>query len=137
MTTTKAKAAVKANKVEPIIAQDELSNTPEIANESPATEEGESVEAKERRCNILLQRFTSEDLRNKNPRIFERLYKTFEPMGIQDNPDAIYDLLTDYNNWLDTVRADLEAKAKREKEDAIERLKAIAEKAGIDLASLT
>ena len=133
--TTKAKAAVKAK-------SDELPTVVDQSIDDVATEETATVELVDeqgqpkRQCNVLLQKFTSEDIENKHPRLYERFYRTFEPMGIANDRNAVNALMDDYFEWMADAGKRIAEKQEQDRQDAIAKINALAEKMGIDLASI-
>lgn len=125
MATTKS-AAVKAKKEETI----EVSG---VDIEVDPVEVEPVTEAPKRR-NILLHRFTDEDLYNRNPEIYERLYKTFEPMGIAGNQEEIASLIQRYYDWYKDAQQQIEAEKKQKLAEAQEQIRKMAEKAGLKIS---
>jgi histidinol phosphatase-like PHP family hydrolase len=74
-----------------------------------------------------------EHLANRDPDLFDRLYRTFQPMGIEGDLSAIASLMTDYLDWLSSRKTALEAEAEAKKLEARQKLLALAAKAGITI----
>jgi hypothetical protein len=120
---TKAVAANKSKKEETI----EVTQEPLEANTEAQAEPTQSIH------NVLVHRFTPEDAASGNPALCERLYKTFQPMGIHDKPEAIASLMSLYTAWYAAKEAEIKAEEKRKQDEVKEKLRAMAEKAGIQL----
>jgi hypothetical protein len=143
MAIAKTKASVKTKAIAKSLRDDVIESQPETETAIEETEvvtQTESVTETEsatpelqRNKNVLLQRFTSADIAGHNPALYERLYKTFEPMGVAGNLEAITSLMTDYLEWLSSRKTALEAEAEAKKLEARQKLLALAAKAGITI----
>jgi 3'-phosphoadenosine 5'-phosphosulfate (PAPS) 3'-phosphatase len=138
---TKATTAAKAKKESEIVevADIEMEITSETTIESEIVEETPEVEvvveseAPAKIKNVLLHRFTQEDVTNKNPELMERLYKTFEPMGIHADRDQVFDLMEFYFDWYASRQEELKAEEERKRKDAMERIQKLAQQAGLEV----
>ncbi len=81
---------------------------------------------------ILLRNFSAEDVTNKNPDLHQRLFVTFKPLGIEDKPDLIHQLIDDYSIWQKANNAELQAEKLKAQAEAIEKAKQMLIKQGID-----
>ncbi|BAS57744.1 hypothetical protein NIES2135_28870 [Leptolyngbya boryana NIES-2135] len=59
---------------------------------------------------ILLKNFSIEDMTNKNPELYQRLFVTFKPLGIEDKPKLLHQLIDDFAVWQEANNAELQGR---------------------------
>lgn len=121
------------------IKSEAVTETVEVAGldieTTPVLEAVEPTETVERKksVNVLLARYTPEDLYNRNPEIYERFYKTLEPMGIAGDRDELFNLLDRYLDWYGEKQKELEAQEQQKRAEAEKKVRKLAEQLGLSV----
>lgn len=94
---------------------DEIANElAEFASKKKSTSEGDR---KKTYVGLTSKRFSPEDLKAKNPLLFEKFYIGFNHLGIAEDQKALQQFVKDYMEWLKAFKAE-KAEAEKGKKQA-------------------